>query len=272
MNTLGPARLIACAGLLLSQPASAAPPRQPVGKWLVDYGDTACTAARNYAPADKPVTLAFRPSPNGTVVRLMVARPGRVPSPHHFDVTTTITSEKAKTTGLRFETTDKKRDIIWINFDRAALDGLHAAGEIAIKAGVAIDERFALPGIADVLKALDRCNADLRKHWNVEDAVGAVPLSQGATALKPLYRLLSPDDYPAQAARERASGSTRIMLMVDETGALKDCLVEETSGIASLDAMSCGVLLQRAKFTPALDNAGKFARSVLTVRISWRIP
>ncbi|CAA9528218.1 MAG: hypothetical protein AVDCRST_MAG23-764 [uncultured Sphingosinicella sp.] len=271
MKTHFVALLFASAGLVTHQPASAAPPRQPIGKWQVDYGDTACTAARNYGPAEKPVTLAFRPSPNGTVVRLMVARPGRVSTPHHFAVTTTITSEKAKTTGLRFESADKKRDIIWINFDRAALDGLQAAGEIAIKAGVTIEERFPLPGIGSVLKSLDTCNADLRKHWNVEEAA-ASQLSKGATVLKPLHSLISDSDYPAQAIRERASGSTRFMMMVDETGALKDCMVEETSGIASLDAMSCSVFLQRAKFSPALDAAGKPARSVLTARITWRIP
>lgn len=270
MNMLGRLLLVASAASILPATPAATAPLQPVGKWVVDYGETACTAARNYGADDKTVTLAFRPSPNGTVVRLMVARPGGVSAAYHFDVTTTITSERMKTTGLRFQAKKTKKDVIWINFDRAALDGLISAGEIGIKAGTTIDERFALPDIASVLKALDRCNADLRKHWNVDEAGSR--LVQRATSLKPLARLFSASDYPGQAIFERATGATQVMMMVDETGAVKDCMVEETSGIATLDAMSCGVFIERAKFTPALDAAGKPARSVLTSRIVWRMP
>ena len=246
--------------------------RQPTGKWVVDYGETSCTAARRYGTAEQPVTLAFRPSPDGNVVRLMVARPGRVPSPYHFPVTTTVTSEKAKTTGLRFASTDKKLDIIWINFQRAALEGLPQAGEIVLKSGRELDERFVLPGIAAVLKALDRCNADLRKHWNADEAAAAA-LSKVATPVKPLHRVVSNTDYPRQAMMEGASGLTRIMMMIDETGTLKDCMVVETSGIATLDAMSCGLLLERAgKFNPALDAAGKPVKSVYTAAFRWVVP
>ena len=59
-------------------------------------------------------------------------------------------------------------------------------------------------------------------------------------------------------------------LLVDETGALKDCTVDETSGIASLDAMGCLVFMERAKFTPARDAAGKPVRSVVSTSITWK--
>jgi hypothetical protein len=263
--------LLACAAATAS---AAAPPqlRQPTGKWVVDYGETACTAARQYGSAEQPVTLAFRPSPDGKVVRLMVARAGRVHSPYHFPVTTTVTSEKAKATGLRFASANKKLDIIWINFPRAALEGLSRAGEIALKGGRDIDERFALPGIAAVLKALDRCNADLRRHWNADEAAAAA-LSRAAEPLKPLGHAVSNEDYPGQALREGASGVTSMMMMIDETGTMKDCMVVETSGIATLDALSCGLLQERAgKFHPALDAAGKPVKSVYKTNFRWIIP
>jgi protein TonB len=60
--------------------------------------------------------------------------------------------------------------------------------------------------------------------------------------------------------------------MVDQTGALQDCLVEGTSGVATLDAMVCIVLRSRAKFHPAIDAQGKPARSVLSTRVKWVMP
>lgn len=247
--------------------AGAAPLRTPTNKWVVDYAETHCTASRTYGSEESPTTLAFRPSPNGNVVRLVVARPGSVRTPKHFPVKTSITE---KTTGLRFQSSNKASEIIWITFDRAALEDLKAAGEIAINGGDVIDERFALPGIASVLKALDECNEDLRTHWNVGEA-GVARLTRKAVSEKPLHTYVSADDYPAQAARESARGPVRMMLMVDEAGTLKDCIVEETSGIATLDAMACSVYLQRAKFSPALDAAGKPTKSVITTRIHWKI-
>jgi hypothetical protein len=252
------------------QSSAAAPLREPSKKWTVDYGETACTALRAYGSEDASTILAFRPSPNGTVVRLMVVRPGRMPTPHHFDLTASIGSAQVKTTGLRFSSGSKKSEVIWINFDRAELEGLGQSGEIAIK-GSGIDERFALPGMAAVLKALDTCNRDLREHWNVTEAAAA-KIATPASPVKPLNHYFSAEDYPSQAIREDASGRTGFIMMIDETGKLKDCIVEETSGIASLDAMACGVLLERAKFTPARDAAGNPIRSVYVVGVRWMLP
>jgi outer membrane biosynthesis protein TonB len=158
----------------------------------------------------------------------------------------------------------------WINLKRDELKGLGQAAEISIKGG-GIDERFALPGMAAVLKALDACNQDLREHWNVTEATAA-KITKEASPLKPLGSYVSNGDYPTQASRENASGKTGFIMMIGETGKIEDCMVEETSGIASLDAMACGIFLERAKFTPALDAAGKPIRSVCMTSVTWILP
>jgi hypothetical protein len=252
--------------------AAAGPPpqaRQPVTGWVVDYGESACSALRTYGSEAGPITLAFRPSPNGTVVRLVLARPGHAPSnADQFDVVMNISPPSLKTTGLRFGARDGKSEVVWINARRSDLEGLRAAGEIAIRGGPVAD-RFALPGIGKVLDALDTCNADLRLYWNVGEHGSVV--AKPAAPLKPLIRYFSSDDYPAQAVTREDGGRSVIMMMIDESGKLKDCLVEETSGIAALDAMTCIVLRDRAKFRPAVDGAGGPVRSVLTQTVIWRI-
>lgn len=242
-------------------------PRQPVGKWVVDYGETKCAAYRKYGSEGAETTLAFVPSPGGSVVRIVLARPGRTGDARHFRVKTNITPAEPRQTGLRFQANGRKSNIVWINFLRSDLDRL-AETELLEIDGEAVDERLAVPGFGAVLRALDTCTADLRRHWNADAPEGSL---QPAQSLKPLAAYVSDDDYPAQAIMEGASGITSFVLLVDEAGALKDCMVEETSGIATLDAMSCIALTNRAKFKPALNSEGQPVRAMLKSRIRWVI-
>jgi hypothetical protein len=258
-----------CAALPLTAAAGAPPPLQrPVKPWNLDYGMTACMAVATFGTPDKPITLALRPSPNGTVVRLMVFRPGQAHQAFQFELTTNLGGASAHTNGLHFAGADHKRNIVWINVARGDLEALRTAGEILLRGGP-LDYRLALPSFAAVLDGLDQCNADLRQYWNAGEA--ADRLTRKARPLRPLAEYFSDSDYPDQANFANQGGTSQVMLMIDETGALKDCMVEVTSGFATLDAMTCGVLLERAKFEPALDSAGKPARSVLTTRAIWRV-
>jgi len=261
--------LLASAALPISAAAAAPPePHRPINQWNLDWGATACNAIATYGTKDKPVTLAFRPSPNGTMVRLVVLLPGRGVPAYQFEVKTNITGATVRTNGLRFPGTNGKSDMVWINFTPDQLAGLRTAGEISLDGGP-LHDRYALPSIGKVLDGLEACNADLRKYWNVEGA--GANLSRPARSKAPLRDYFSSSDYPTQAMQQFDTGISKIVMMIDETGKMKDCMVEETSGVATLDAMTCAILHERAKFEPALDSAGKPARSVLTTRVNWRI-
>lgn len=257
------------AGALMAQGTvvRSAPLQQPSKGWVFYRGATACTAAMSYGTVKAPVTFALRPSPDGNVFRMVLVRKGRLSAAEHFAVTTSVTPDASRLTGIRFGSSDKKGHVVWINLDKAAVARIGGAGEIAIK-GERIDERFALPGVVEALGTLNTCNEKLRARWNVEEAASA-SLTKAAVSIKPLNQYFSSDDYPSQPLRTGDSGVTRIMMMIDEAGVLKDCMVVETSGIASLDAQGCAILLVRAKFSPALDAAGKPARSVMTAGIKW---
>lgn len=254
------------AASLLCAAASPLPLRQPTGKWALDYGPSACAAVRTYAGAKGPMSLGFRPSPTGNVVRLVVGREGRAPATRQFPVATNIVPPAAKTTGLHFTPKGTKHEVFWINVPRSALETLRKTGILSLSGGP-LKERFALPIFGQVLDGLDACNADLRLYWNMHEG----KLSRFAEPLKPLASYFSDRDYPAQSVQEHSGGRSQIMMMIDEKGVLKDCMVEETSGIAALDAQTCLILQQRAKFRPALDAAGKPVRSVLTQSVVWRM-
>jgi len=258
--------LLAAAPPSQAAAAESTPIRQPAKRWVLDYAETNCTALRAYDTPAGELVVALRPSPSGEVMRLMIVRQRVTPETYHFPVEVSTDIHKAKATGLRFSG-GKGREVVWINLNRAAWRRLQGAAVLGVK-GRLIDERLAVPGIGKVISGLDACNDDLRKHWNVENA-GGVPIAEKAKPVGAPERWLTSADYPGQSLGEGKEGRVGFVMMVDETGAPKDCMVDETSGNASLDAQGCVLLLKRAKFKPALDAAGKPVRSVYSSGIRW---
>ncbi len=265
MNSFG--KTLALLAIMPSAAQSATTRRDPAGAWILDYGLTSCTAQHHYGHDQPPLTLALRPSPNGSVVRLILARKGATGGAYHFDVTAEIGGGRIKTTGLHFSPRGSPVNLIWINLHRTELDALRPSETITLHGGP-LNDTFPLPKLGALLDGLDTCNDDLRHYWHA-DAAGRASLSKSATPLKPLRDYFSGDDYPSQANREGDSGISGVVLMIDETGKPRDCLVEETSGIATLDAQTCAILVERAKFAPALDGDGKPTRSIYTQRVKW---
>ncbi|HEX4739171.1 MAG TPA: energy transducer TonB [Allosphingosinicella sp.] len=256
---------------VLNAAAASAPPapRQPTKGWVLDYAETNCTASRAYGSDVDPLELVLRPSPFGHVLQLIVLRNGRGEWAMHVPVTVTLPNAPLKTTALRYWD-HKGHEILLVSFRSEALEQMRAAPTVGIHAGGIIDETFAVPVIGKVMQGLDACDADLLQHWNAE--AGDTKVKVRARSLAPLASYFSDADYPAQAVSENRSGISAVTMMIDETGTMRDCLVEETSGIASLDAMACALFMKRAKFKPALDAAGKPIRSIYQDRVKWVMP
>jgi TonB family protein len=83
--------------------------------------------------------------------------------------------------------------------------------------------------------------------------------------------LINSKDYPAEAIRRNEQGAVAVLLKVDPTGSVSDCIVEESSKSAVLDDQTCRILRQRAKFTPARDAQGANVAGEWRGRIAWRL-
>jgi protein TonB len=93
-----------------------------------------------------------------------------------------------------------------------------------------------------------------------------------ARAQANLVSLFSSDDYPAAAVRAREEGNVGFRLEIDKIGRVTACAIIVSSGSATLDSATCGLLVRRARFTPALDYKGKPTADRMTGRILWRLP
>jgi TonB family protein len=87
-----------------------------------------------------------------------------------------------------------------------------------------------------------------------------------------LVSLFSDADYPAAAIRNHEEGAVGYRLSVGSDGHPIGCVVTSSSGSSILDSTTCSLLMERARFRPALDSAGKPTTDSLTGRIVWRLP
>ncbi|MGI8612259.1 MAG: TonB family protein [Sphingomicrobium sp.] len=245
-------------------------PRQPTARWVVNYDDAQCVASRNYGTADKPLFLALKPSPTGSVMRVMLIRNGPSSAAEQRPASIRLDGKPAiAAKALSFGDPKTKQFVASINLPMATFAANRRASSIEIR-GSWFNEQLALPGLTGVMAAFDDCLANLRKVWNVgEDYSSGIMLE--ARAKRPLGQLFRSSTYPAQAIREGDSGRVGLALLIDEAGKVRDCMIDETSGFATLDTMSCYTISTHAQFEPALGADGRPTKSASFHRIKWRI-
>ena len=94
----------------------------------------------------------------------------------------------------------------------------------------------------------------------------ATAQSAGKTAL------LSVDDYPREAIKRREEGVVRAKLHISAEGRVMSCLIVQ-SATPLLDAATCRILVRRARFVPAKDQAGApVENDLVTPPIRWQLP
>ncbi len=106
-------------------------------------------------------------------------------------------------------------------------------------------------------------------------APSAPPAAEPARRAVPepaLHLLFTADDYPDEATEKGEAGTVEFRLEVAADGRVSDCIVHKSSGSPSLDSTSCRLLLERGRFKPAADAAGKPVPDIHRGRINWALP
>lgn len=254
---------------VLASAARAGPPHPSTGRWVVNFDAAQCLASRNYGTAKNPLFLVLKAPPLGDVMKLAVMRDGPAKEPQQYDATLTFGGSRLlKTSVLAYKLRDGSLITYTTNLAAADFAAFRQAKSLSIRS-VGLSENFILSGMAPLLRTMEACVSSLRLVWNVTDPKGSQSkLQRRATAN--LAVLFSNEDYPAVAIDEGQSGAVEFALLIDEAGKVADCTVIGTSGAASLDSQTCGVLKRRAKFKPAAGADGKPAKDAVIGRIRWK--
>jgi len=79
-------------------------------------------------------------------------------------------------------------------------------------------------------------------------------------------------DYPAAALRAGEQGSVAFRLAIDASGRVTDCTVTGSSGSPTLDAATCAIIRERARYAPATDSDGRPTAGTDVGRVTWALP
>jgi TonB family protein len=243
----------------LVTPVEAAP-LAPTAKWVVNFDDAQCVAYRSYGEEQ----LVIKASPLGDVVQLGWMRPGGYGDAEQLDAQITPGGgETFKGNALVWSPPKSGRVIQLVNLPVADFQRLMAGPDLQLRTE-RITRHFLLSGVEAVSRVMKRCVDDLQQVWSASGEDAPIPV-------RSLGSYFSDDDFPDQAIRQRVQGTTEFAVLVDEKGSVADCMVTRTSGQAMLDAQSCAVLKERARFTPATDPEGKPRKGRITARINWKL-
>jgi protein TonB len=83
---------------------------------------------------------------------------------------------------------------------------------------------------------------------------------------------ITTSDYPSSALRHRIQGIVNFQLSIDAQGRVAACKIIQSSGFDELDAATCDLVSQRAKFSAARDVRGRPTEGRYTNRVRWAIP
>lgn len=257
--------------LLMGSAAANAAPRAPTEKWVVNFDDAQCIASRAYGSAETPLHLVLKSPPVGDVMQVAIMRKGHNGAPAQIDASIVIDAQNPlRTNMLSFGPRDSRFRVYTINLSSEASSRLRGAKSLAIRSS-GLDQEFALSQMQVLLKTMQQCVADLRQVWNVTSADGEQSsLKQRARA--DLSRYIRSEDYPAVAIRSETEGLVKFAILVNEAGRIADCTVTGTSGVAALDAQTCVIMKERAKFEPAIGMDGKPAKDAKVASVRWVIP
>lgn len=262
----------ASAACLLSSQICAqatAPPQplEPSKPWVVHYDDTECYAERSYGTAENPIILGLRPSPAGDNYELLLAY--KSPAPKYAQQLSGVVDfgrGPVKAWLLRYAMKDQPYRIDKFRIDAGTISQAATAANVSFRIAGKTAQSLALRAVPGVLSALDTCNKDLRKFWNMTEETQALVAEPAAGDVRHVF---NDGDYPDEAGN--LEGEAQFLLLVDEKGGVAACHVRKPSGIPAFDGMGCQVIRQRVHFKPARNRAGNPIRSsVVTPPVIWR--
>lgn len=266
--------------LLCSPSSSLAAPkvREPTAKWTVETQANECLLVRSYGSPRNPLFLALSEAPMGAGANATIlynrewALFGNGDATIRFDGGEPLEawfgsrllwnlSKEIKTLTMRSVMMGMETDSQKLLTDAASV-AFDVPGELKIA--------FALPEHSEALKALDDCATGLGVKWGY-------PVGEQRRIVKPPRRekglrgLFTAADYPAAALKDGRMGRAHVRLRINEAGSITECSVLRSSGSAELDAATCKVLNERAKFDPAQDVDGKSTRGIVVTAVHWML-
>lgn len=266
---------------------TSAPPVQTVltqsGPWFVDYAATSCKLRRPFGTDHQRVWVEFQQRAPRAEYHMMLYGPGigalGASAPLEFRLgdgylikangwtaATTLNGIKL----MRFylgdpETDGRSRAASYLAYQ--APGALAGATYLEIKTSKA-DLKFTSGAIQAAITGLNGCVDDLVRGWGLDPAVQRT-LSRQPMPLGEPGKWLTSNDFPERELEEGRGGIVEFRLIVSAAGEPTGCTVQSGLAYAGFDQATCGAVMRRAHFSPALDAQGKPVASYYSSVVSF---
>jgi TonB family protein len=282
--------------LALTVPQVAAATKSPVvlpkaSKWEMRYDDDSCTLAARFGTDKNGVLLVFnRYDPGdgfdlrlygqalryGGGLRMPIELAFGLQSPQRFEAVAATASDSTKTptaliSGARLDGWTFPKG----QYDPALRPPAVTPGQEAAITSITFKRPGAAPvqlqtgSMAPPMKAMRTCTDDLLRHWGFDPAVQGALTRRAQPTGNPGNWLRS-SDYPSGALWNGENGLVRFRLDVEPDGSVSNCRILFRTNPDSFADLSCKLLRERAKFSPALDSGGKPVKSYYLSQIRWQ--
>ncbi|AJA10414.1 hypothetical protein SKP52_17715 [Sphingopyxis fribergensis] len=256
--------------------AHAADPRilAPSTPWKVDYAEEECRLLRTFGTGEDAVTMRLARGSGLQSFDMVIAGNSIPRLGGGVKVTMTLEPQgtESEFEGYSMAVPDRPENFIrWFDGDPRILDGVTNKQQVRLLADAKLDVAMLWSDGKAALKALQTCHEDLLKGWGVDIAaihaakVGPEPLGSPG-------RWVTNNDYPQREMQQEIEGNVTFQLKVDAKGAVENCVTLRSSNVATLDRLTCKLMVQRARFTPALDASDRPIASLYINRVRWQIP
>lgn len=246
----------------------------PSTPWKVDYAEEECRLLRTFGTGADAVTMRLARG-SGLQSFDMVIAGNDVPR-LGAGVKVSMKLEPQGTEGNfdGYSMAVPKRPenfIRWFDGDPRILDAVTDKQQVRLSA----DGKFSIAMLwsdgRSALKALQTCHDDLLKGWGVDvDAIRAA--KSPAEPLGSPGRWATNNDYPLEEMRREIEGTVTFQLKVNAEGIVEKCMILRSSNVATFDQLTCKLMMQRARFKPALDADDQPITSFYVNRLRWQIP
>lgn len=254
----------------------------PSSPWNVHYADDSCRLAREFGPdGDKVVLLldqfapasAFDISLSGKATAKIAKAVGK--EKVGFGPDLPLKDEQRLLAG----TSGTKQPMIVVG----QLDLLNRTGDDADlpipPADIAKIREFRvqkgstgvvlqLGPLGSALKAMAACTSDLVKLWGL-DPIQQASLASRPDPITPPERWLRSGDYPTKAMNNGDQAVVNFRLVVDADGTPTRCAIQTSTRSPEFTALTCQLIMKRARFAPARDSGGSPVASYYVNSVRW---
>lgn len=262
-------RSLLLAALLLLPAPTAAADLLPIGKWMPYFTEKQCLVRRKFGDPAGPFNIYLKRPAIGDNIQLSVVRPGYARQSERLPVKVTVDGRDLPPT-TAFITNVLSDEVRWhvINLPLSEFQDPRPTVTIGVKTE-GLNQTFSVPGFALIMRLLDGCVTKLRTTWHVDGSGALVDLAQPPR--NDDYVGFRPEDYPPSALDNEMEGTVTVTYLIAETGRVVDCMITSSAGSPALDERTCGIIVDRARFIPALGLDGKPAKAAGRQRVTWKL-